>query len=112
MEGEMEDDSKQYEDSKHLINVSRDEYESLPKFMKNLTSWEDLLVAVEKLNSCLGTKRTKLDSFLQQDEIDMLGLGYKAKSYLVLLIKMNRLRVETINGVMSYRVLYKIMKEH
>ncbi|XP_022861215.1 uncharacterized protein LOC111381645 [Olea europaea var. sylvestris] len=40
MEGEIEDDFKKYENSKHLINVSRDEYESLPKFMKNLTSWE------------------------------------------------------------------------
>lgn len=38
--GEIEDDFKKYENSKHLINVSRDEYESLPKFMKNLTSWE------------------------------------------------------------------------
>ncbi|CAA3015817.1 Hypothetical predicted protein [Olea europaea subsp. europaea] len=105
MEGEIEDDFKKYEDSKHLINVSRDEYESLPKFMKNLTSWEDLLVAVGKLNSCLGTKRTMPDTFIQQDEIDMLGLGHKAKSYLVLLIKMNQLRVETINGTMCYRVL-------
>ncbi|KAL2503260.1 hypothetical protein Fot_37108 [Forsythia ovata] len=79
MEGDMGDDSKQSEDSKHLINVSREEYESLPKFMKNLTSWEDLLVAVEKLNSCLGMKRTKLDSFLQQDEIDVLGLEFYDK---------------------------------
>lgn len=36
---------------------------------------QDLLVAVGKLNSCLGTKRTMPDTFIQQDEIDMLGLG-------------------------------------
>ncbi|KAK6131637.1 hypothetical protein DH2020_034651 [Rehmannia glutinosa] len=102
--GETTDDLNQYEDSRHLLNVSRDDYESLPKHMKGLVSWEDLLVAVEKMNSCIATRKIKPDTF-RQDEIELLELGYKARSYLLLLIKMNRLSIETNEGVISYRVL-------
>lgn len=35
---------------------------------------QDLGVAVEKLNSCLGSKKTKADT-LEQDEIELLQLG-------------------------------------
>ncbi|KAI3443363.1 hypothetical protein Pfo_000028 [Paulownia fortunei] len=104
IEGETTDELNQYEDSRLLLNVSRDDYESLPKHMKGLVSWEDLLAAVEKMNSCIGTKKIKPDTF-RQDEIELLGLGYKARSYLLLLIKMNRLSVETNEGVISYRVM-------
>ncbi|KAK6139736.1 hypothetical protein DH2020_026496 [Rehmannia glutinosa] len=102
--GETTDDLNQYEDSRHLLNISRDDYESLPKHMKGLVSWEDLLVAVEKMNSCIATRKIKPDTF-RQDEIELLELGYKARSYLLLLIKMNRLSIETNEGVISYRVL-------
>ncbi|KAK4396613.1 hypothetical protein Sango_1497900 [Sesamum angolense] len=54
----------------------------------------DLLIAVEKMNSHIGTKKTKKNSF-QQDDIELLGLGQKARSYLLLLIKMNQLSIET-----------------
>ncbi|KAK4414813.1 hypothetical protein Salat_2588300 [Sesamum alatum] len=104
IEGETADDLDRYEDSRHLLNVSRDDYESLPKHMKGLVSWEDLLIAVEKMNSHIRTKKTKPSSF-QQDDIELLGLGHKARSYLLLLIKMNQLSVETNEGVISYRVL-------
>ncbi|KAG8376853.1 hypothetical protein BUALT_Bualt09G0107100 [Buddleja alternifolia] len=103
-EGETRDELDRYEDSKHLISVSRDDYENLPKHMKSLVSWEDLLSAVEKMNSCIGTKMKSPDIF-RQDEIELLGLGFKARSYLLLLIKMNRLCVETNEGVISYRIL-------
>ncbi|XP_011094188.1 uncharacterized protein LOC105173952 [Sesamum indicum] len=104
VEAETPDDLDRYEDSRHLLNVSRDDYESLPKHMKGLVSWEDLLIAVEKMNSHIGTKKTKPYSF-QQDDIELLGLGHKARSYLLLLIKMNQLSIETNEGVISYRVL-------
>lgn len=96
------DETHQCEDSKLSLNVSREDYESLPKHMKGLASWEDLQIAVEKLNSCLGSKKTKADT-IQQDEIE--SLGYKARSYLLLLIKMNRLCIETNEGGISYKVL-------
>ncbi|KAL3628111.1 hypothetical protein CASFOL_027157 [Castilleja foliolosa] len=93
-----------YEDSRHRLNVSIDDYESLPKLMKGLVSWEDLLVAVEKINSYIATKKIKPVAF-RQDEIELLELGFKARSYLLVLIKMNRLNIETNEGVISYRVL-------
>lgn len=37
---ERTDELKQCEDSKLSLNVSRDDYESLPKIMKGLASWE------------------------------------------------------------------------
>ncbi|KDP21927.1 hypothetical protein JCGZ_03065 [Jatropha curcas] len=59
-----------------IIEVSKDGYESLPSYMKSLTSWEDLVAAVEKINSSLREKeKTKGSSHFQQDEIASLGLG-------------------------------------
>ncbi|PIN06818.1 hypothetical protein CDL12_20626 [Handroanthus impetiginosus] len=104
IKGEATDKLNQYEDSRHILNVSIDDYESLPKHMRGLVLWEDLLVAVEKINSHIGTKKTKPDTF-RQDEIELLELGYKARSYLLILIKMNRLSIETNEGVISYRLL-------
>lgn len=37
---ERTDELKKFEDSKLSLNVSRDDYESLPKIMKGLASWE------------------------------------------------------------------------
>ncbi|PWA85935.1 hypothetical protein CTI12_AA144170 [Artemisia annua] len=86
------------------INVPKDAYDNLPSYMKALASWEDLLVAVEKMN--LGLKqKTKKGNFFTQDEVSSLELGPKSRSYLLLLVKMNRLVVETIDGLISYRVL-------
>ncbi|XP_041023161.1 uncharacterized protein LOC121264151 isoform X2 [Juglans microcarpa x Juglans regia] len=97
---------KSNEAPKPLINISIDDYESLPSYMKGLALWEDLLKAVEKINSSLSQKqRTKGSNYFHQDEISSLGLGPKARSYLLLLVRMNRLVVETIDGLISYRVL-------
>ncbi|XP_042047585.1 uncharacterized protein LOC121793618 [Salvia splendens] len=101
IEEERTDQLKQCEDSKLSLNVSRDDYESLPKIMKGLASWEDLQIAVDKMKSWLGSKA---ESF-QQDEIELMGLGYKARSYVLLLLRMNRVRIETNEGVISYRIL-------
>ncbi|GLT88381.1 hypothetical protein SLE2022_064080 [Rubroshorea leprosula] len=89
-----------------VIVVSKDDYESLPSYMTGLTSWEDLLTAVEKINSSLNKKaKTKGYSYFLQDEIASLDLGPKSRVYLLLLTRMNRLVVETIDGLISYRVL-------
>ncbi|XP_028784851.1 uncharacterized protein LOC114740789 isoform X2 [Neltuma alba] len=86
------------------LKIMKNEFESLPGYMKGLASWEDLLAAVDKINSSLN-KKTKGCSFFRQDEIPSFNLGPKARSYLLLLVRMNRLIVETIDGVLSYRVL-------
>ncbi|KAI3512030.1 hypothetical protein L1887_19193 [Cichorium endivia] len=91
-----------FQDSKSLINVPKDAYESLPSYMKSLASWEDLLHAVEKMNKSLQTKN---GNFFTQDDVSLLELGHKTRSYLLLLVKMNCIVVETIDGLISYRVL-------
>ncbi|KAI3683724.1 hypothetical protein L1987_84238 [Smallanthus sonchifolius] len=95
---------KPFEDLKSLIDVPKNGYESLPSYMKCLVSWKDLLAAVEKMNAHL-KKKTKNDNFFTQDEVSALDLGPKTRSYLLLLMKMNCLVVETIDGLISYKVL-------
>ncbi|KFK25053.1 hypothetical protein AALP_AA8G060600 [Arabis alpina] len=87
------------------ITLKKEEYESLPSYMKSLASWEDLLSAVEKFNLNLGSKKqTNGSYYFRADEIPTLGLGHKEKAYMVLLTRMKRLVVETIDSVVSYRV--------
>ncbi|KAF7851996.1 hypothetical protein BT93_L1689 [Corymbia citriodora subsp. variegata] len=94
------------EGPKSVVKPSKDEYESLPSYMKSLASWEDLLIAIEKINSYLSKKEncSENKSFFQ-DEISSLALGPKARSYLLLLTRMKHLVVETVDGLISYRVL-------
>ncbi|KAI4300627.1 hypothetical protein L6164_033982 [Bauhinia variegata] len=87
-----------------VLKILKDDFESLPTYMKGLASWEDLLVAVEKINSSL-SKKSKGCNFFRQDEIPSIDLGPKARSYLLILVRMNQLVVETIDGILSYRVL-------
>ncbi|XP_059280868.1 uncharacterized protein LOC132034497 isoform X1 [Lycium ferocissimum] len=103
-DGKMNDELKSSEDTQSLITVSEDDYENLPKHMKILASWQELIVAVEKMNSFLHTKNTRPYSF-QQAEIAEIGLGHKARSYLLLLIRMSRVIVETSGGLICYRIL-------
>ncbi|XWS66525.1 hypothetical protein CRYUN_Cryun05aG0207000 [Craigia yunnanensis] len=89
-----------------VIQVSKDGYESLPSYMTSLASWEDLLAAVEKINSSLSKKeKTKGYNYFHQDEIETLDLGPKGRAYLLVLVRMKLLVVETIDGLISYRVL-------
>ncbi|KAK7396814.1 hypothetical protein VNO78_17973 [Psophocarpus tetragonolobus] len=92
------------EASSPILKIVKSEYECLPAYMRDLASWEDLLVAVEKINSSL-SKKTNGCSYFHQDEIPSFELGPKSRSYLLLLVRMNRLVVETIDGVLSYRVV-------
>ncbi|XP_022766888.1 uncharacterized protein LOC111311621 isoform X1 [Durio zibethinus] len=104
--GEMEIDLNPIEVLRPVIQVSKDAYDSLPSYMTSLASWEDLLAAVEKINSSLSKKeKTKGYNYFHQDEIESLDLGPKGRAYLLLLVRMNHLVVETINGLISYRVL-------
>ncbi|CAF1789365.1 hypothetical protein HID58_089687 [Brassica napus] len=91
--------------SRPTITLIKDEYESLPSFMKALASWEDLLSAVEKFNAVLCNKKeTNGSYYFRADELPTLGLGHKEKAYTLLLTRMKRLVVETTEGVVSYRV--------
>ncbi|XP_076949945.1 uncharacterized protein LOC143622774 [Bidens hawaiensis] len=99
-----DDKQNETEDVKLIIIVPKDAYESLPSYMKSLASWEDLLTVAEKMNKHLKQK-TKNHNFLTQDEVSSLDLGPKTRSYLLLLVKMNRLVVETVDGLISYKLL-------
>ncbi|XP_030512524.2 uncharacterized protein LOC115726681 isoform X1 [Rhodamnia argentea] len=98
--------TSEVEGPKSVVKASKDEYESLPSYMKSLASWEDLLIAIGKINSYLSKKENLLEhKCFFQDEISSLALGPKARSYLLLLTRMNHLVVETVDGLISYRVL-------
>ncbi|KAJ9693799.1 hypothetical protein PVL29_009660 [Vitis rotundifolia] len=101
--GEVGDDLNSVGAPKSVINVSKNDYELLPSYMKTLVSWEDLLAAVEKMNS--GLRNKERGNFFHQHELESLELGPKARSYLLLLVRMNLLVVETVDGSISYRVL-------
>ncbi|KAH1130692.1 hypothetical protein J1N35_002070 [Gossypium stocksii] len=103
---EGEKDPNQVEVKRPILQVSKDGYENLPSYMISLTSWEDLLAVVEKINSSLNKKeKTKGYNYFYQDEIEALGLRPKGRAYLLLLVRMNHLIVETADGRIFYRVL-------
>uniref|UniRef100_I1NAY3 Uncharacterized protein n=1 Tax=Glycine max TaxID=3847 RepID=I1NAY3_SOYBN len=57
-----------------ILKILKSEFECLPAYMKGLTSWEDLVVAVDKINSSL-SKKTNGCSYFHQDEIPSFELG-------------------------------------
>ncbi|XWS59323.1 hypothetical protein CRYUN_Cryun08bG0111900 [Craigia yunnanensis] len=74
--GQGENDLNLVEAPRHVIQVSKDGYKSLPSYMTSLASWEDLLAAVEKINSSLSKKeKTRGYNYFHQDEIESLDLG-------------------------------------
>ncbi|XP_052200126.1 uncharacterized protein LOC127806707 isoform X2 [Diospyros lotus] len=104
--GDVEDEQKSVGAPHCIINLTMDDYESLPSYMKTLATWEDLLAAVEKMNSILSQKgQEEGGSLFHQDELASLGLGSKGRSYVLLLLRLNRLVVETVDGLIFYRVL-------
>ncbi|CAN1772786.1 hypothetical protein LINPERHAP1_LOCUS12308 [Linum perenne] len=102
-EGESEGCHEPENASKREIQLSKDDYESLPSYMKMLTSWEDLVSAVDKINVGM-RKKSGVDYFLQE-EIDPFDLGPRSRSYILILVRMKHLAVETIDGSLSYRIL-------
>ncbi|KAJ4979309.1 hypothetical protein NE237_010089 [Protea cynaroides] len=104
--GQEVDDPKSLGGANTAINISEDDYENLPSYIKSLASWEDLQAAVEKINSTLGKQENSQErNLLYQDKLTSMGLGPKGRSYLLLLLRMNRLVIETIAGSIVYRVL-------
>nr|AQX44147.1 hypothetical protein [Apostasia odorata] len=90
---------------KAVIEVSENDYDQLPAFMKGLSSWEELQLAIEKINSYLcGNDGANASDALDNDVLEMLDLGRKARSYLLLLLRLNQLSAETIGGSILYRV--------
>ncbi|CAN4112763.1 unnamed protein product [Withania somnifera] len=73
-DGKISDELKSSEDIQSFVTVSQDDYENLPKHLKSLASWQELLAAVEKMSSFLDTNKTRPYSF-QQAEIADFGLG-------------------------------------
>ncbi|KAJ4824840.1 hypothetical protein Tsubulata_035386 [Turnera subulata] len=105
-EGEVEE--KPADDvpvARSIIEVSENDYQSLPSYIKNLTSWEELLTAVEKINASLRKKEKPNNNYFQQDEIASMNLGPKTRSYLLILTRMNQLVVEALDGSIAYKVL-------
>ncbi|KAK1257479.1 hypothetical protein QJS04_geneDACA023810 [Acorus gramineus] len=84
-----------------LVDISRDDYDGLPPNLKSLASWEDLQATVTKLREQSITFRSKGFS---RDEFEAFGLGIKGKTCLLLLLRMNRLVMETVGGLIIYRI--------
>ncbi|KAJ0982595.1 hypothetical protein J5N97_010850 [Dioscorea zingiberensis] len=102
----LKDDSRVAEGtSKTMIKTSKDDYDNLPAYMKSLATWQDLQDAVAKMNTYLSNKSGAMeDTVLNQDDLEALGLGRKGRSYLLLLLRMNQLVVENVDGSVLYRV--------
>lgn len=86
------------------INTSKGDYDSLPSYIKGLASWEELQAAVAKLNDYLCKKEGASGSnAFNEAQMETLGLGHKGRSYLLLLVRMKKLVMETIDGSIVYR---------
>ncbi|PIA59790.1 hypothetical protein AQUCO_00400586v1 [Aquilegia coerulea] len=102
---DLKEDSKSIAATK-VINISKDDYQGLPSFMTSLASWQDLSEAVDKMNSFLLNQQASNNCDLfHQDKLSSLGLGPKVRSYLLILLRLHHLVVETVDGAIVYRVL-------
>uniref|UniRef100_A0A0E0JCM2 Uncharacterized protein n=1 Tax=Oryza nivara TaxID=4536 RepID=A0A0E0JCM2_ORYNI len=91
-------------DSQGAIKASKEEYEKLPPYMKTLATWEELQEAISKLNSYFGSDKTQGNVALNQDDVGEIGLGRKGRSYLLILLRMNQLAMENIDGSIFYNI--------
>ncbi|CAM0948706.1 unnamed protein product [Alopecurus aequalis] len=85
-----------------MIRASKEQYEKLPPYMRTLASWEELCDAVSKLNSYFGGDKGQGSVTLNQDDVGSIGLGRKGRSYLLILLRLNQLAMETIDGSIFY----------
>ncbi|KAE8786481.1 hypothetical protein D1007_39708 [Hordeum vulgare] len=91
------------QDGQHrMIRASKEEYDKLPPYMKSLASWEELHDAVSKLNAYFAGD--KAQGRLNQDDVGSIGLGRKGRSYLLILLRLNQLAMETIDGSIFYNL--------
>uniref|UniRef100_A0A453JJS6 Uncharacterized protein n=1 Tax=Aegilops tauschii subsp. strangulata TaxID=200361 RepID=A0A453JJS6_AEGTS len=63
---------------------------------------EELHDAVSKLNAYFGGD--KAQGSLNQDDVASIGLGRKGRSYLLILLRLNQLAMETIDGSIFYNL--------
>ncbi|KAM0872176.1 hypothetical protein ACQ4PT_038892 [Festuca glaucescens] len=92
------------QDGQHqwMIRASKEQYEQLPPYMRTLASWEELSDAVSKLNSYFGGGKGQGSVALNQDDVGSIGLGRKGRSYLLILLRLNQLAMETVDGSIYY----------
>ncbi|XP_068651297.1 uncharacterized protein [Aristolochia californica] len=89
-----------------IIEISKDEYDKLPFHLRILASWEDLMEVVEKVNIAVhNLGKQKDECLLNQGEIASMKLGPKGKSCVLLLLRLNRLLVESVDGSIAYKVI-------
>ncbi|KAJ6827532.1 uncharacterized protein M6B38_126770 [Iris pallida] len=87
-----------------MISTSKGDYDSLPSYIRSLASWEELQAAVAKLNDYLFKKEGASGSnAFNEAQMETLGLGHKGRSYLLLLVRMKKLVMETVDGCIIYR---------
>ncbi|KAF2908915.1 uncharacterized protein [Oryza sativa Japonica Group] len=91
-------------DAQGAIKASKEEYEKLPPYMKTLATWEELQEAISKLNSYFSSDKTQGNVALNQDDVGEIGLGRKGRSYLLILLRMNQLAMENIDGSIFYNI--------
>ncbi|PAN21966.1 hypothetical protein PAHAL_3G503300 [Panicum hallii] len=84
---------------KEMIRASKEEYEQLPPYMKSLASWEELYEGILKLNSYFGSNNA-----LNQDDTGAIGLGRKGRACLLMLLRLNQLTMETVDGSTCYTI--------
>ncbi|KQK11085.1 uncharacterized protein LOC100824369 [Brachypodium distachyon] len=99
---EKETDGQDGDSSQGMIRASKEQYEQLPPYMKTLASWEELHDAVSKLNSFFGGAKSEESVALNQDDVGSIGLGRKGRSYLLILLRLNQLTMQTIEGSIFY----------
>ncbi|RCV24262.1 hypothetical protein SEVIR_5G069800v4 [Setaria viridis] len=87
---------------KEMIRASKEEYEQLPPYMKSLASWEELQEGISKLNSYFGSDEAKGSVSLNQDDVGAIGLGRKGRACLLMLLRLNQLTMEAVDGSTFY----------
>ncbi|CAD6266774.1 unnamed protein product [Miscanthus lutarioriparius] len=87
---------------KEVIRASKEEYEQLPSYMKSLASWEELQEGISKLNSYFGGDKAQGSVALNQDHVGEIGLGRKGRACLLMLLRLNQLSMETVDGSTFY----------
>ncbi|NP_001232843.1 uncharacterized protein LOC100193587 [Zea mays] len=85
-----------------VIRASKEDYEQLPPYMKSLASWEELQEGISKLNSYLGGDKLQGSVALNQDRVAEIGLGRKGRACLLMLLRLNQLTMETVDGSTFY----------
>ncbi|XP_047050700.1 uncharacterized protein LOC124655916 [Lolium rigidum] len=101
-ETDRQDGQQQYDAFQGMIRASKEKYEKLPPYMRTLASWEELSDAVSKLNSYFGGGKGQGSVALNQDDVGSIGLGRKGRSYLLILLRLNQLAMETVDGSIYY----------